>query len=156
MDKWDACGGEFDLYELKGKPCYAGLDLAATTDLTALSLVFPRDDGYDVVMRFWIPGDTAKDKERRDRVDYSLWSRQGFIKLTEGNVIDYGYVRQELRELAEVFDIKEIAFDRRSFDISMSKASSSLVFRSKNWAARYLTPCSSRFFGISNIYVKGV
>jgi len=113
MDKWDACGGEFDLYELRGQPCYAGLDLAATTDLAALSLVFPRDGGYDVLMRFWIPGDTAKDKERRDRVDYSLWSRQDFIKLTEGNVIDYDYIKQELLDLLdEGYNIRELAFDR--------------------------------------------
>jgi len=112
MDKWDACGDAVDLYALKGKPCYAGLDLAATTDLTALSLVFSREDGYDIFMKFWIPGDTAREKERKDRVPYSLWSRQEHIKLTPGNVIDYGYIRQELRELREIFDIKEIAFDR--------------------------------------------
>ena len=112
MDKWDACSEEFDMWNLKGKPCYGGLDLAATTDLTALSLVFPREDGYDVLMRFWIPGDTAKEKERKDRVPYSLWARQGHIKLTEGNVLDYGYVRQDLKELREIFDIKEVAFDR--------------------------------------------
>jgi phage terminase large subunit-like protein len=112
MDKWDECGGEVSLEELKGKPCYCGLDLAATTDLTALSLVFPREDGYDVLMRFWIPGDTAREKERKERVPYRLWAKQGFIKLTEGNVIDYGYIRQELKELAEMFPIQEIAFDR--------------------------------------------
>lgn len=112
MDKWDACAGDVNLECLKGKPCYAGLDLAATTDLAALSLVFPREDGYDVLMRFWIPGDTAHDKERKDRVPYALWSRQGHIKLTTGNVIDYGYIRQELKELREVYNICEVAFDR--------------------------------------------
>lgn len=112
MDKWDACGGEVDEKSLSGQVCYAGLDLAATTDLTALSLVFPKDDSYDVLMRFWIPGDTAHEKERKDRVPYSLWARQGSIKLTEGNVIDYGYIREELRELREQFTIQEIAFDR--------------------------------------------
>jgi phage terminase large subunit-like protein len=112
MDKWDECSGLVDEESLKGKPCYAGLDLAATIDLTALSLVFPREDGYDVLMRFWIPGDTSREKERKDRVPYSEWAREGFIKLTEGNVIDYSYIRQELKELREIYDIKEIAFDR--------------------------------------------
>jgi len=112
MDKWDACGMEVDVEALKGQPCYAGLDLAATTDLTALALVFPRGDSYDVLMRFWIPGDTAREKERKDRVPYSTWARQGYIKLTEGNVIDYGYIHQELRELRGLYDIREVAFDR--------------------------------------------
>ncbi len=112
MDKWDECGAEIDEESLRGKACYCGLDLAATTDLTALSLVFPREDGHDVLMRFWIPGDTAKDKERKDRVPYFSWSSQKFIHLTPGNVIDYGFIRQELRDLRELYDVREIAFDR--------------------------------------------
>jgi len=112
MDKWDACAGVVNEEGLKGRLCYAGLDLAATTDLTALSLVFPDENSLDVVMRFWIPDDTAREKERRDRVPYLTWAQQGFIKLTEGNVIDYGYIKQELLELREIFNIQEIAFDR--------------------------------------------
>lgn len=110
MDKWDLCSG--DLPDLKGKPCYAGLDLSATTDLTALNLIFHDGDTYFTIPRFWIPGDRARDKERLDRVPYSTWARQGYIKLTEGNVIDYAYVREELRQLREQYDIREIAFDR--------------------------------------------
>lgn len=111
MDKWDACEGEVG--DLKGKACYAGLDLAATTDLTALSLVFPSGDSYSVISRFWIPGDTAREKERRDRVPYTLWAKQGFIKLTPGNVIDYGFIKQELLDLLDAgYNIRELAFDR--------------------------------------------
>lgn len=112
MDKWDECAGEIKTEELKGKICYAGLDLAATTDLTALGLLFPRGDSYDLLMHFWIPRDTMLEKERRDRVPYSLWVKQGFVTATPGNVIDYKYIQQTLQEDAEIFDIKEIAFDR--------------------------------------------
>jgi phage terminase large subunit-like protein len=113
MDRWDECSGAIDEVALKGKSCYAGLDLAATIDLTALSLVFPNDGNYEVIMRFWIPGDTAREKERKDRVPYSLWARQEFIKLTEGNVIDYGYIKQELLDLLDAgYNIRELAFDR--------------------------------------------
>jgi phage terminase large subunit-like protein len=113
IDKWDACKGEIRLDDLKGKTCYAGLDLSATTDLTALSLVFPMSDGnYVTLMRFWIPGDTAAEAERRDRVPYRTWAKQGLITLTEGNVIDYDYIREELKKLRAEYDIKEIAYDR--------------------------------------------
>lgn len=112
IEKWDACDFNMDLEELKGRPCYAGLDLSATTDLTALSLVFPREGRYDVLMRFWIPGDTAVEAERRDRVPYRAWAAQGLITLTEGNVIDYRYIREELQRLKLDYDIREIAYDR--------------------------------------------
>ncbi len=112
IEKWDASDGAVDLEALKGRPCYAGLDLSATTDLTALTLVFPGEETYDVLVHYWIPEETATEKERKDRVPYRLWSRQGHITMTPGNVIDYGYIRETLKKYRELYDVKEIAFDR--------------------------------------------
>jgi phage terminase large subunit-like protein len=113
MDKWDACNESVDPDGLRGKPCYAGLDLSSTTDLTALAMVFPDGSGgYDVLMHFWIPEETAHEKERKDRVTYQVWARQGYITLTPGNVIDYKYVLQTLKSYREKYDIREVAFDR--------------------------------------------
>lgn len=110
LSDWDLCGGKCEISE--GTPCYAGLDLSSTTDLSALALVFPVDDLYYVMMRFWVPGDNAREKELRDRVPYSEWAHEGYITLTPGNVIDYNWIRKELRELSEKYNIKEIAYDR--------------------------------------------
>ena len=113
MDAWDACNIQVDLKSLQGRTCYAGLDLSSTTDLTALALVFAADDGTcDVLTYFWIPGDTAIQKERKDRVPYRTWAKKGLITLTEGNVIDYKYIKHTLEKLREKYDIAEIAFDR--------------------------------------------
>jgi phage terminase large subunit-like protein len=112
MNDWDACGKSFDLEELKNRPCYAGLDLSSSIDLTALSLVFPRGDYYDVLMRFWIPEDTAEEKEKKDRVPYREWARKNFIKMTPGNVVDYRYIREEFNTLRQLYDIRELAYDR--------------------------------------------
>jgi phage terminase large subunit-like protein len=113
MDAWDACNGQVDLKNLQGRTCYAGLDLASTTDLTALALVFAADDGScDVLTYFWIPGDTAIQKERKDRVPYRTWAKKGLITLTEGNVIDYKYIQHTLEQLREKYNIAEVAFDR--------------------------------------------
>ena len=113
MDAWDACNGQVDVKSLQGRTCYAGLDLSSTTDLTALALVFAADDGTcDVLTYFWIPGDTAIQKERKDRVPYRTWAKKGLITLTEGNVIDYKYIKHTLEKLREKYDIAEIAFDR--------------------------------------------
>ena len=44
---------------LKGRPCFAGLDLGATRDMTALCSCFAGDDsGFDVVPFCWLPGET--------------------------------------------------------------------------------------------------
>jgi len=101
---------EEDLY---GRECYAGLDLASTTDLTAFCLVFPNEDGsYDVLPRFFIPEDSAKKRSKEDKVSYLDWVREGYITTTPGNVIDYHMIFQHIMKDREKFDIKEIAFDR--------------------------------------------
>lgn len=110
---WDACNGKTDEEAIKVRPCYAGLDLSSTIDLTALALVFPDEEGnYDIKMRFWIPEETMRAKEEKDKFPYSKWVKKGFLAATPGNVVDYSYVKAELNNLRAIYDIKEIAYDR--------------------------------------------
>jgi len=110
---WEATAGTVDRALLRGRECYAGLDLSSTTDLTALVLVFPMEDGtVHVLPFFWIPEDTALAKERRDRVPYTTWARQGFITMTPGNAVDYTRLEQDIRALATEFRVLEWAYDR--------------------------------------------
>jgi phage terminase large subunit-like protein len=113
MALWDGCAGSVDLSALQGRECYAGLDLASTRDVTAFVLVFPDGEGgYDVVPHFWVPADSLAERVRRDRVPYDQWRDNDFLHVTDGNVCDYDRVREDIRELAEQFDIREIAYDR--------------------------------------------
>ncbi len=110
---WDTCAGAVDVDALAGRPCYAGLDLASTRDVTAFVLVFPDDDGgYDVVPYFWVPEDSLRERVQRDRVPYDQWIADGYLRTTPGNVCDYDAIREAIRELSERFEIREIAYDR--------------------------------------------
>lgn len=100
---------------LAGRKCYAGLDLSSTTDITALVYVFPPVEAGEplwVLARFFVPEESAQERERRDRVPYLTWARQGYITLTPGNVVDYGYVMEQLKADRVRFQIPELAFDR--------------------------------------------
>ena len=113
MATWDRGKTPVDAESLKGRPCYAGLDLASTRDLTALTLVFPDDDGgYDALPFFWVPEGTMQQRVKRDRVPYDQWAADGFIATTQGDVCDYDAIRERIRELSETYDIREIAYDR--------------------------------------------
>ena len=115
MDKWDECGGSIDLSALQGRACYAGLDLSSTSDLTTLVLVFPpadEDGVYTVLPFFWLPEETLPLRVRRDHVMYDVWERQHHLITTEGNVVHYGFIQKYINELAEKYDIREIAYDR--------------------------------------------
>jgi phage terminase large subunit-like protein len=54
--------------QLEGGVCFGGMDLSSTTDLTAVVLLFPREDGaFDVLPRFWIPEGNVRAAPRRER-----------------------------------------------------------------------------------------
>ena len=115
FEHWKQCGQAVDADGLRGRMCYAGLDLSSNVDISALVLVFPPqadEDSYQVMARFWIPEEAMIQREHRDRVPYPAWVRQGFIKATPGNVIDYDFILAEVDELAQAYDIREVAFDR--------------------------------------------
>lgn len=115
MDKWDACAFPVDPNQLRGRPCYGGLDLSSTTDITAFVLVFPPLDdseGFTLLPYFWIPEDNFDLRVRRDHVPYDIWKQQGFLQTTEGNVVHYGFIEHFIEELGKKYNIREIAFDR--------------------------------------------
>ena len=112
MAAWDACRVAFDAESLKGRRCYAGLDLSSRTDLTAAVLAFPDDDdGLTILPVFWVPGDNVGARERVDRVPYGQWIRDGLIIPTPGNVVDQGFIREDLNRLGRDYAIQELAFD---------------------------------------------
>ena len=104
-----------DMEQLKGRDCYAGLDLSSTSDITAFVMVFPPEaegENYIVLPHFWLPRETLKLRVRRDHVPYDLWEKQDLFHITEGNVVDYEFVRKTIGELAEQYHICEIGVDR--------------------------------------------
>jgi len=108
---WDKCLGTVNLDELKGRICYSALDLSSSNDITALAHAFPFEDKYKILMRFWIPEETAAEKEKHDRVPYARWVREGFVQTTPGNVIDYQFIRKQLNEDRATFGMQELAYD---------------------------------------------
>jgi phage terminase large subunit-like protein len=106
-----------DLEALRGKICFGGLDLASTSDITSLSLMFPFRDQNDVV-RFewlnysWVPEEMIAEKMLHAGIDYGAFIRDGHLETTPGNTTDYRYIRQRLNELSEMFDIQSVAYDR--------------------------------------------
>ena len=112
---YDKGSAPIDVERLKGRECYCGLDLSSTSDITAFVMVFPPlhdGDKYIVVPHFWLPRETLELRVRRDRVPYDVWEKQGLFHVTEGNVVDYNFVRKTINELATQFHIMEIGVDR--------------------------------------------
>lgn len=115
MDAWNICGPHFTEESLRGRECFGGLDLSTTTDVAAFVLVFtPQfpEEGIHVISRFWVPQETILERQRKGEAGYFDWARDKFISATEGNVIDYDFIRRDINDLAEIFNVREIAIDR--------------------------------------------
>lgn len=123
IEWWDACdepmAADADLATL---PVSAGLDLAQKIDLAALVLTFRHridaalpvevvagDEAAGAVKRteslnyritvvpfFWIPENTMRQREKEDNVPYSQWVGAGLVTPTEGDIIDYSRIYQDI------------------------------------------------------------
>lgn len=111
MDKWDACAGQVDEDELKGKPCIAALDLASKKDLTGLALIFPTFPKVKVLFRAFVPREGMLRRVKLDQVPYDAWERDGQLIATEGNVTDYGVIKACLAGFSKRYDLRRLYFD---------------------------------------------
>lgn len=100
------------LARLKRRPCYGGLDLAAVNDLTAFVLAWPVRHFVYLYPWIFLPEDNLAERSRHDNVPYAQWARDGYLELTPGNVTDWRYVTGRIKQLAQIFDIRQIGFDR--------------------------------------------
>lgn len=113
IEIWDRGEGDVDRDALVGHECVGGLDLASTTDIAAFVLLFREPSGGFIVLpHFWIPEESAVERERRDRVPYVTWANHGLLEMTEGNAIDYDVIRRQIVNLGKLYHIQQIAVDR--------------------------------------------
>jgi phage terminase large subunit-like protein len=108
---WQRGAEPFDPAMLEGQQCSVGIDLARKRDIAAVVLVFPIDGSYYLLPRFYLPREGLADKEREDHVSYAAWARAGLLTLTDGDVIDYRVIRNQIGEDAQRYTIHEIAYD---------------------------------------------
>ena len=119
-DRWikqrdyNSGASRWDPTELEGLMCFTGIDLAKTRDLTAVAHLFPPQAGFDrfrVLMRYYLPEDSAAELERKDMVPYFDWQRQGWITLTPGNVIDLDYIAEQILADHARFGLRAAGYD---------------------------------------------
>lgn len=113
LDVWDASAGMVDETQLADRSCHGGLDLSAVEDITALCWHFPGDDDtHDVIWRFWLPEDRIDTLNRRTAGEAEVWVREGWLRLTPGNVIDNDFIVHQILADAEKFDVETLGYDR--------------------------------------------
>ena len=108
--EWEANNAAADVP--LGSPCYAGLDLSASRDLTALVLVFPIDDQFHVVPHFFLPAQGIRERSQSEKYPYDTWAKQGYLTLIDGPVIIPSVIAMAVAEISQDYDLQLLSYDR--------------------------------------------
>ena len=92
-------------------PCYGGIDLSTTTDLSALCAMWvdEANQRYYYKVHYYLPAESLN--ENRFKVLYGEWHRKGLLTLTPGNVVDYDYILNDLIDINQANRLMSVAYD---------------------------------------------
>lgn len=109
MQRWHESKDEALKFEqFHGKRAFAGLDLASKVDIAALEIVFPVGDHYVRFGRYYLPEETVQEPGNDQ---YRAWALDGWITVTEGNIIDFSRIQEDIVDLAKLITFESIAYD---------------------------------------------
>lgn len=101
---------DIHLEDFRDCECYIGVDLSATSDLTAVSYLIEKDNIYYFKTDYYLPESALVDKP--DRETYKIWKQQGLITITAGNVTDYDYITNDIVAASNILNIQKIGYDK--------------------------------------------
>lgn len=100
---------KLDLRDFSGLISYVGVDLAAVSDLTAVSALIPKDGLFYFKTWYYLPQSCLFNNSNAEL--YKKWERKGYLTITAGNVTDYDYLLADLLKLNDAVYIEKVAYD---------------------------------------------
>ena len=118
MSKWNRCKVKDLPTDITGMYVYVGFDMSAKIDLTSVSFIIPFKDvdtvKYILFSHSFIPNrERLQERIMTDKVPYDAWERNGFLTVTDSEVIDQNRVMQYVKGFCGTFDLKiqKLCFD---------------------------------------------
>jgi phage terminase large subunit-like protein len=102
LSKWDqlAVSRETFLELTNSLLCVVGVDLSKKIDLTALAYIFALKDGRTAISAHgFMPEAGVVRHEKTDRIPYRNWAKDGWVTITEGDVVDYNRLMEQIELL---------------------------------------------------------
>ena len=146
----DGAGIEKTLEDFRD--CYAvgGIDLSQTTDLTAASVVIERDGVLYAFAQFFMPANRLETAQAIDGVPYDIFVKQGIVKLSGENHVDYRDVYEWFSMLRDQYGIYilKIGYDRYSAQYLIDDLKNAGWQTDDVWQGENLAPVIREFEGV--------
>ncbi len=115
-DIWDKGNMSFTLEDMRGRDCFVGVDMSRTTDFTALSFLFPpqgETENWHARVFHFVCDAQFQERANQKQIDIAAWRQNGWLMVTEGNVIDRRAVEQTLIDMIMTYDfnVKAVGYD---------------------------------------------
>lgn len=128
MTKWNRQTVDYDFVKnfIPRSNFYVGVDLSKTTDLTSVSCVFVKKSKYLALQVSFMPENMFDERMSRDKVRFDIFMERGELRLTEGDIVDYGEVYDYILHVIEKYSqlgasFKEVCFDNYNAGMMMAK-----------------------------------
>lgn len=110
IDEFKACQQDIKISDFQGCYSYVGIDLSQVSDLTVwVQLIVVDDIYYFFTNAYLCEYNDNPEKLRKQLVD---WSRENYIRLTDGNTIDYQLLQDDIIDVNTTNPINLIYYDR--------------------------------------------
>jgi phage terminase large subunit-like protein len=112
---WMPAAADYQIEDLRGRRAWGGLDLSSTTDLTALTLVVEPEheaEPWKMLAYAWLPEEDLHHREQQDKVPYTQWAREGYLRTTPGRAVNRLAVLQQLMAIGSIVNLQAVAYDR--------------------------------------------
>ena len=116
-DKWQKCGSNRTLEDMRGRSCWVGLDLSSGGDLTTYALEFSEEYISELgeakekcyfYSHSFMPRGRLQEHIETDLAPYDLWESMELITVTGGAndyKNDYKFIIKDLKRIKEEYDI---------------------------------------------------
>ena len=110
VDKWiNNKDTGLRLDDFAGSEVYIGLDLASKVDIAAIEILIPQGNSDFIRFgKYYLPESAIGTGSNEH---YMKWAKEGWIELTDGDMIDFNVIKQDILSLCSKFNVQELAFD---------------------------------------------
>jgi phage terminase large subunit-like protein len=146
----DGAGIHAKLEDFEDSYAVGGIDLSQTTDLTAASVVIERDGVLYAFAQFFMPANRLETAQAIDGVPYDIFVKQGIVKLSGENHVDYRDVYEWFSMLRDQYGIYilKIGYDRYSAQYLIDDLKNAGWQTDDVWQGENLAPVIREFEGV--------